>query len=116
MSANADGSINAYSDGETMYVLSNSDITFPYDVSGLFKNWKVLEGVQFNAVDSSKVTNMNQIFLGCSALKSIDLTPLDLSAVTGMSGAFQDCKAMVTARVGNIPSGDNLSYMPVCTV
>ena len=60
----------------------------------------------FKDVDTSKVTNMNNMFHYCNALTSLDVYGLDTSNVTNMSFMFSDCHKFNSDlskwKVGNV--------------
>jgi surface protein len=68
-----------YSKAETIYM--------PVDSSGMFSNMDFIS-IDLSGLDSSKVTNMSEMFRDNTHLTSIDLSMLDTSNVTDMSGMF----------------------------
>lgn len=64
-----------------------------------FKNLISINGLQ--NLDTSEVTNMNQMFDGCSSLESLDLSNLDTSKVTDMSLMFKDCSSLKSLDLSN---------------
>ena len=60
-----------------------------------------LEKVNFGNIDTSSVTNMVQLFSGCSSLKSLDLSNLVLSSVNNMYLMFNWCTNLETIYFGN---------------
>ena len=53
----------------------------------------------FKDVDTSNVTNMNDMFRSCSALTSLDVSKFDTSNVTNMNYMFDDCDALTSLDV-----------------
>ena len=51
--------------------------------------------------DSSNVTDMRNMFYGCSALTSLDVSNFDTSKVTNMYDMFYNCSSLTTIYVGN---------------
>lgn len=45
-------------------------------------------------MDTSSVTNMNNMFKECSSLTSVSLSGLDTSSVTNISGMFRNCTSL----------------------
>ena len=79
----------------------------PLSVSELFSDCVELTSVNVSKLDTSKVTDMNSMFSGCSKLTSIgDLSKWDTSNVTDMSYMFSECSVLTS--VGNL-SGWNTS-------
>ncbi len=54
-----------------------------------------------NYLNTSKVTNMNQMFYYCSSLKSLDICHFNTSEVTDMGYMFMFCNNLQTIYVGN---------------
>ena len=54
-----------------------------------------------NYLNTSKVTNMNQMFYYCSSLKSLDICHFNTSEVTDMGYMFMLCNNLQTIYVGN---------------
>ena len=50
-------------------------------------------------LDTSKVTDMNDMFYDCYHLTSLDVTGFDTSNVTDMSGMFENCSALKSLDV-----------------
>lgn len=120
-----DGSIYLYRKEENenssyldITVVANGKISFPKDSSGLFENLYLsysstgstcnVKSITFNgAIDTSKVTNMSNMFTQASGMDycysynpdktnsmgPLDLTDFDTSNVTDMSGMFQGLRA-----------------------
>ena len=61
------------------------------NMSNMFYNCSSLSGLDMNNFNTSKVTNMSRMFSGCIALTSLDLNSFNTSKVTDMSNMFDDC-------------------------
>ena len=59
-----------------------------------FKNVKRFNGLEH--INTSKVTSMHAMFLGCSAVESLDLSHFDTKNVTDMESMFAGCKKLKT--------------------
>ena len=78
----------------------------------------------FKDVDTSKVTDMHEMFYNCSALTSLDLSGWNTINVTDMNNMFYSCSALKTIRmvgcsqttIDNIKSGLSLSGITDCTI
>ena len=74
---------------ETVYYFSEADIIyFNEDSSTMFRNFKVLNEINFKEFDLSRVENMEAIFYGFW-LKKLDLSFMDLRNVTNTNYMFQ---------------------------
>ena len=58
-----------------------------------------IEGLE--NLDTSNVTSMYSMFLGCSGLTSLDVSKFDTSNVTDMSGMFSGCSGLASLDVSN---------------
>ena len=58
------------------------------------ENLESITGIKY--LNTSEVTNMEQMFCGCKALTSLDLSSFDTSNVTDMSYMFGVCKSLTT--------------------
>ena len=57
-----------------------------------FKEFRNLTSVVgLNNLDTSKVTDMSEMFRACNSIQSLDLSNFDTSEVTDMSGMFYNC-------------------------
>ena len=56
------------------------------------KKWKI---------DTSKVTNMESMFLGSTSLTSLDLSSFDTSQVTSMDGMFDSCSSLTSLELSS---------------
>ena len=53
-----------------------------------------IEGIEY--LNTEKVTNMSNMFMGCKALTSLDVTNFNTAEVTDMSYMFMDCSALTS--------------------
>ncbi len=60
---------------------------------------KHIEGL--NIINTSNVTDMSEMFLGCSLLTSLDLSNFDTSNVTDMRSMFSACQSLTTLNLSN---------------
>lgn len=103
-------------DGETVYILSHSDIWTGADASYMFYNFSALEEIVFDNFSTGNALNMAHMFGGCRALPDLDLAYFATGAVSNMEGMFQGCNELNTVYVGakwntnNVPSGDTTMF------
>ena len=74
--------------------LSELDTSKVTNMEDLFSNCKSLKSVNLSELNTSKVTNMGYMFNWCENLTSVDLSGLDTSEVTSIKGLFQNCKKL----------------------
>ena len=86
----------------------------PTTLSGWFCGCSKLtsiEGIQY--LNTSKVTNMSQMFYDCSGLTSLDVSKFDTSNVTNMSDMFSGCSGLTSLDVSNFDTSKvtSMGYM-----
>ena len=91
-----------YNINDTARIRFTAPITCGENLSYLF--WSLLyvteiEGLEF--FDTSKVTNMQEMFRGMNALTALDVSSWDTSNVTNMSEMFRNMNALTTLNVSN---------------
>ena len=81
-------------EGETLDVSSLTNAIKCDDFSSIFKDfYKVKHIIGLENWDVSEVTNMNDMFSGCTRFNS-DLSKWDVSKVEDMEDMFNDCKSL----------------------
>ena len=114
--------VKANSSDSTKYdVIFYSPVTIyaPVDSSYLFSNSTIanrltnLTSITFGNFNTSKVTNMRNMFYQCTSLTSLDLSNFDTSSVTNMSGMFINCSSLTELNVSNFDTSKvtNMRYM-----
>ncbi|MBF1069613.1 MAG: BspA family leucine-rich repeat surface protein, partial [Prevotellaceae bacterium] len=67
----------------------------PTTTAGWFAYLRSLKSIEgFEHLNTSQVTDMSGMFLGCSSLTEIDLSHFDTSQVTNMNGMFMECSSL----------------------
>lgn len=112
-----DGDVVGWLDGTTWKVStqdSKKKITFNTDSSWMFyRNAYRVKEIQFNNVDTSQVTNMNNMFNELSNLTKLDLSSFDTSQVKYMNDMFAWCRNLKkldlsTFDTSNVTSMDSM--------
>ena len=92
-------------------------VTANVNSSNLFANigYNVADGTEVKIeglenLDTSNVTNMSHMFLGCGGLTSLDLSNFNTSNVTDMSGMFENCRGLTSLDVSKFDTS-NVKYM-----
>ena len=85
----------------------------PENSSQLFYNLSKLTTLDMSVFDTSKVTNMENMFCFCSALTSLDLSNFSTTNVTNMSLMFYYCSVVTSLNVSNFDTSKvtNMSSM-----
>ena len=55
---------------------------------------------------TNNVTNMSNMFFGCSSLKSINLSNFDTNNVKDMSGMFSGCSSLTSLNLNNFDANN----------
>ena len=87
-----------------------SNVTNMYD---MFYGCSVLTSLDISKFDTSNVTNMGYMFSNCSSLTSLDVSKFDTSNVTNMYGMFYYCSALTYLDVSkfNTSNVTNMAHM-----
>ena len=83
----ASGTVYLPSDSSGIFSVSDYDDDEGRYVSGLID-------LDLSGFDTSNVTDMRGMFVGCSSLKNLDLQNFNTSKVTSMWGLFADCESL----------------------
>lgn len=62
--------------------------------------------INFNNVDTSNVTDMSQLFCGCSSLVNVDVSSMNTSNVTSFNRMFAGCSKLKKADVSNFDTSN----------
>ncbi len=82
--------------------VQSSEIT---KMANMFLGCVNLTAIDFTDFDTSNVTSMNDLFWGCASLENIDVSGFNTSKVTTMQAMFYNCSKLKTINV----SGFNTS-------
>ena len=85
----------------TVYILSGSQIYANPDSSGSFLGLSGASAVLCDNYDTTKVTNMSNLFAGCASLTPLDVSKFDTTNVTDMSSMFSGCSSLSALNVEN---------------
>ena len=122
--------INPSADSDTVLPTANkivdSDITIkkigkPFidsskltDLSGFFQQGRNNPDILIENIDTSNVTNMSNMFNGCTKLTTVPL--FDTSNVTNMSDMFNGCRQLTTVPLFDTSNvGDMANMFSMCT-
>ena len=74
----------------------------PHSMSEWFCGLKMLTSIEgLENLDTSKVTDMSNMFSGCSSLTTLDLSNFDTSEVTKMRSMFWNCSSLTSLDLSN---------------
>ena len=85
----------------TNLIFKDVDTSKVTNMSNMFHNCRALTSLDLSGWNTSNVTNMNYMFVGCSALTSLDLSGWNTSNVTTniFTNIFRGCSALKTIRM-----------------
>ena len=112
VAATGSGEIGVYMDGTTVYIApadsedTTSVMYAPEDSSDLLNakdktKLSKLTSIDCSNLDTSRVTNMAQMFYKNGNLTALDLSGFDTSKVTKMGGMFYECWGLTTLNLGS---------------
>ncbi len=73
---------------------SGFDTSRVTDMRDMFRGCELLESLDLSGFKTGKVTNMSGMFQGCHLLQSLNLSSFDTRNVTNMSSMFESCYAL----------------------
>ena len=90
--------------------LNTSNVT---DMNNMFLLCSSLTSLDLSSFNTSKVTNMNSMFSSCSSLTSLDISTFNTSNVTSMGNMFLGCNALKIVDVTpfDVSKVTNMSMM-----
>ena len=93
--------------------LSNFDTSKVINMDSMFVYMSKLTTLNLSNFDTSKVTNMNNMFYHMSALTTINLSSFDTSNVTDMSGMFSGMSKLTTLNLSHFDTSKvtNMGFM-----
>ena len=86
----------------------------PTSLYYFFANLKKLETITgLEYLNTAKVTDMSNMFWGCSSLTSLDVTHFNTANVTNMRSMFSSCSSLTSLDVTNFNTAEvtNMGYM-----
>ena len=109
-----DKSVLAWMASGNLHVAAAGKIAPNPDASYMFAYFRNLGKIDFgNCFDTSNVTDMNDMFYGCSSLTSLNLTGFDTSNVTNMAYMFSGCSNLTSLNLTGFDTSNvtNMAYM-----
>ena len=116
----SDGSVMAYVEddgtGNATYRVTiggKGGIIANESMISYFNDFEKMTSIDLSALDTSEVTNMGDMFCGCSRLTSLDVSNFDTSNVTNMSGMFVYCGSLTSLDLSKFDTSQvtDMSYM-----
>ena len=91
-------------DGIVTKAVVKANINYHHNANNYTSNgivpWGITEA-SFKGSDTSKVTDMGDMFLSCSGITSLDVSGFDTSNVTNMRNMFCGCKSLTSLDLSN---------------
>lgn len=112
-----EGSIYLVKNGETLEIhTSSGQFVAHNDCTWMFYGDETIFG-QIVSIDfgenfnTANVTNMSQMFRGCTSLESLDLKNFNTANVTGMNNMFYGCSSLASLDISSFNT-ENVTEMP----
>ena len=83
--------------------LNTSRVT---NMEEMFSDCSSLTALDLSSFDTSEVTDMSCMFAGCSGLRSLDVSSFDTSQVKDMHAMFKNCKSLTTLDLSNFQTSE----------
>ena len=99
-----------YNNLSAIYGMRNLNTTNVTNMDNMFTRCRILKNIDLSYFNTSKVTNMQSMFYGCSSLTSLDLSGFDTKNVTNMYGMFYSCRSLTKLDVSSFET-QNVKYM-----
>ena len=92
-----------------------NNVTIEYDqkkidLDRFFQTIESLIEIDLSNFDTTGVTTMKYMFLGCFNLRYINFNNVDTSSVNGMTSMFEDCRSLTSLDLSNF-NASNVIYM-----
>ena len=93
--------------------LSNLNSSLITNLNNMFKGCTSITYINFSNFDTSNINTMIKIFYECNALESIDLSNFDTSSVTNMESMFYGCSKLQSIILSNFDTSkvENMDSM-----
>ena len=85
----------------TIEGLENLNTSAVTNMRDMFSGCSRLTSLNLSNFNTSAVTDMERMFLGCSGLKELNVSNFNTSKVTDMSLMFSDCSGLTSLNVSN---------------
>ena len=95
MMSSGGGGVGFYSVIEKLD-LSNFNTSKVTNMRNMFSDCSSLISLNLSGFDTSQVTDMSNMFINCSSLTSLDLSNFNTSKVTNMYRIFSDCSSLTS--------------------
>ena len=104
VSVSNDNGVVMWIENDSVYIQASSraPIIFPQSTNGMFDiESGSIQAINFEAIDTSQVTDMSFMFGNCKDLTELDLTTFITMNVTSMAGMFDGCESLVKVNVSS---------------
>ena len=97
---------------EGLRYLNTSEVT---DMKKMFLGCAKLTDLDVSGFNTSQVTDMSDMFSGCSKLASLDLGSFNTSIVTNMSEMFRGCSSLTSLKISSFNTSNVTSMSMMFT-
>ena len=105
--------VQAYANDERVKYVMAQKAVLPSDCEGLFKNFKCVQVMNLESIDTSNVTNMKEMFSNCEKLSSVSLNSFCTSNVKNMYAMFSNCETLYSLDLRKFDTAqvNDMAYM-----
>ncbi|MCR4795060.1 MAG: BspA family leucine-rich repeat surface protein [Ruminococcus sp.] len=96
--------VKRYRDAVT--VIAEEGAVLPEDCSFLFNNFSRATTIDLTKADTSKIMDMEAMFMGCRSLRSIDLSKFIVPNASCMKQMFYECEKLESIDLSGIDTSD----------
>lgn len=90
-----------YFGGTNLDFINKLDTSKVTDMNNMFSNCNKLQTIDLSNFNTSNVTDMSYMFYSCPYLTPLDVSSFDTSNVTTMYNMFENCNSLTTLDVSN---------------
>ena len=88
-------------EGTNPDIVKNLDTSSVTNMNNMFQSCTELPNLNLSNFNTSSVTSMRYMFMGCNKLTSLDLSNFNTSSVTDMLGMFKNCNKLTSLDLSN---------------
>ena len=103
-----EGQVLGWQEGNKLYIASTGETYLPENSAGYFAGLANVTKIEFDNINTSRVTSMSALFSGCTALNSLDLSNFNTSNVENMSYMFASCQNLTSLNISNFNTNNVL--------
>lgn len=96
----------AYYNGDTLDFIKGLDTSKVTNMHQMFYSCSLLKNIHLSTFDTGNVTNMNGMFYRCRNATDINISGFNTQKVTNMAAMFQECTALVNVNLSSLDTSN----------